>query len=200
MELCTFLFPHHKSISKLTRTSVTVIGILRLAWLVDISYKPMVGDFSYDIRFCYSAVETNLAIITACGPALRPLLKSWFPRLFSSLSSGNTSGAPYGSRYGVSASGDGKKLRTGTGGHISKGGKSAYGTSSFAMKDIKKTGATELGGVSPSESEEQIMSYNGIIRTTEVDVQYGETKSNTDRSVEDGDRDRDGKAQTRFDY
>jgi len=150
----------------------------------------------YDIRFVYSAVETNLAIATACGPALRPLLRSWFPRFFSSLDSGYGSNAPYGSKYGVSASTDGKKLRTGTGTNVSKGGKSAYGTSSFVMNDMKR-GTTEIRDVSPSGSEEQIMTYNGIVRTTEVDVQYGETKSNTDRSVEEGRRPQQS---TRFDY
>lgn len=46
-------------------------------------------DYSYDIRFTYSAVETNLAIITASGPALRPLFKIWFPRLLSSMKASN---------------------------------------------------------------------------------------------------------------
>lgn len=180
--------------SNLIRNSVTVVGILRLVWLVDISFSPMTGDFSYDIRFTYSSVETNLAIITACGPALRPLLKSWFPRFFASLSSGAASGAPYGSKYGVNASTDGKTLRSGTGISASKVGKHTYGASSFAMKEMKR-GTTEIRDVSPSGSEEEIMTYNGIVRTTEVDVRYGDTKSNTDRSVEEG-----RVQQTRFDY
>ena len=38
-----------------------------------------------NVGFATSAIETNLAIITASAPALRPLLRSWFPRLFKAL-------------------------------------------------------------------------------------------------------------------
>lgn len=34
-----------------------------------------------NIGFATSAIETNLALITASAPALRPLLRAWFPRL-----------------------------------------------------------------------------------------------------------------------
>lgn len=180
----------------LTSRSVTVFGILRLAWLVDISYKPMTGDFSYDIRFVYSAIETNLAIITACAPALRPLLKSWFPGLFASLNSGVTSEGPYGSRYGISASNDGKGPRNNSK-IVSMNGRSHIpGTSSYAMKEMKK-GTTQIGDVSPSESEEQIMTYDGIVRTREVDIEYATTRSNTPTTQ---NTEKGAVRQTRFDY
>lgn len=35
-----------------------------------------------NIGFVTSAIETNLALITASVPALRPLLRTWFPKLF----------------------------------------------------------------------------------------------------------------------
>lgn len=38
-----------------------------------------------NVGFATSAIETNLAIITASAPALRPLLRTWFPRLFGAL-------------------------------------------------------------------------------------------------------------------
>ncbi|KAK6858235.1 CFEM domain-containing protein [Apiospora arundinis] len=74
---------------------VTVISILRLAWLVEYHYgglflKP---DFSYDIRFVYSTIECNLAIICASIPALSSLLKRWFPRLFAKLTQNGGGGA-----------------------------------------------------------------------------------------------------------
>lgn len=63
-----------------------------------------------------------------------------------------------------------------------KGSKSAQRRSSFPMKEMNR-GTTEIGDVSPSGSEEQIMTYNGIVRTTEVDVRYGKSNSDTDRSL-----------------
>ncbi|KAG4443305.1 hypothetical protein IFR05_001249 [Cadophora sp. M221] len=178
---------------------VTIVGILRMAWLIEISYHPA-KDFNYDIRFCYSAVETNLAIITASGPALRPLLKSWFPNIFGTLSSGTTSRGPYGSKSMMGASRDAMKSHnnnTSKGNTMSSksGMKSQFGTTSFAMKDLKR-GTSEIRSSSPSGSEEEIMTYNGIVRTTEVNVQYVDDHTTADeRSLEDR-RDK----QTRFDY
>ncbi|KAJ5054713.1 uncharacterized protein L3040_000979 [Drepanopeziza brunnea f. sp. 'multigermtubi'] len=147
----------------LTCSSVTVFGVLRLVWLISISFSTPTGDFSYDIRFCYSAVETNLAIITASAPALRPLLKtrSYAPR-------------------------DRGETRSAT-------AKSHFGTSSFAMGDLKR-GNVEICGVSPSGSEEEIMTCNGIVKTTEVDVQYGDSRSTVGGDLEDA------RAKHRFDY
>ncbi|KAH9211450.1 hypothetical protein DL95DRAFT_464881 [Leptodontidium sp. 2 PMI_412] len=182
---------------------VTIVGILRMAWLIEISYHPA-KDFNYDIRFCYSAVETNLAIITASGPALRPLLKSWFPNVFGTFSSG-TSREPYGSRSKMGASRDAMKSHnnnnnnnTSKGNTMSSksggGMKSQFGTTSFAMKDLKR--GSEIRSQSPSGSEEEIMTYNGIVRTTDVSVQYADGNTTADeRSLEDR-RDK----QTRFDY
>ncbi|PVH78373.1 hypothetical protein DL98DRAFT_397420, partial [Cadophora sp. DSE1049] len=157
---------------------VTIVGILRMAWLIEISYYPA-KDFNYDIRFTYSAVETNLAIITASGPALRPLLKAWFPNVFGSLTSGASRG-PYGSKSKMGASRDAMKshINTSKGNTLTSknGSKSPFGNSSFAMKDLKR-GTSEIRSQSPSGSEEEIMTYNGIVRTTEVNVHYGEEKS-----------------------
>ena len=79
---------------------------MRLVWLVDISFYPPGHDPTYDIRFTYSAVETNLAIIAASAPALRGLVVKWFPRFFSSLTSGGK--ATYGETGGT-----GKQSRSG---------------------------------------------------------------------------------------
>ena len=40
------------------------------------------ADPTYNIGFVTSAIETNLALITASAPALMPLLKAWFPNVF----------------------------------------------------------------------------------------------------------------------
>ncbi|KAK7409729.1 hypothetical protein QQX98_008110 [Neonectria punicea] len=162
---------------------VTVMSILRLAWIVETSYymDPTSPDYdpTYDIRFTYSAVETNLAIITASAPALRPLFLKWFPRFFSALKS---SGAKYSKdQYGRSTTA--KRSRSGT--NI----RSSHHNGPFPLKDIK--GRSEIRSHSPTNSEEEIMTYNGILKTSEVAVHYA------DRSGKEGDTMR---SQNRFGF
>ncbi|KAK7430393.1 hypothetical protein QQZ08_003141 [Neonectria magnoliae] len=162
---------------------VTVMSILRLAWIVETSYyvDPTSPDYdpTYDIRFTYSAVETNLAIITASAPALRPLFLKWFPRFFSALQS---SGAKYSKdQYGRSTTA--KRSRSGT--NI----RSNHHNGPFPLKDIK--GRSEIRSHSPTNSEEEIMTYNGILKTSEVAVHYA------DRSGKEGDTMR---SQNRFGF
>ncbi|KAI0118573.1 hypothetical protein F4776DRAFT_666006 [Hypoxylon sp. NC0597] len=152
---------------------VTIVSILRMLWIIETSLYPMKFDYSYDIRFTYSAVETNLAIITASGPALRPLFMVWFPRFFSSLRGTTNPNYRYrGGPYAVNESGNANKSgnKSGAYGNSSKGD-NLYGTSSFALKDMKRR--TEIRGHSPTTSEEEIMTYNGIVRTTEVEIEFG---------------------------
>ncbi|ROT43009.1 hypothetical protein SODALDRAFT_327179 [Sodiomyces alkalinus F11] len=150
---------------------VTIISILRLVWMIDVSFYPMGPDPTYDIRFTYSAVETNLAIIAASAPALRGLFVKWFPRIFSSLKSTRQPG--YGYQGGT---GDKKQSRghnTGTlGSHLQ-----TNGDSSFQMKNMKSGVRSTMGGSSPTTSEEEIMRYNGIMRTTDVDVVFDDKSS-----------------------
>jgi hypothetical protein len=144
---------------------VTVVSILRLQWITETSFFPPSADPTYDIRFTYSAAETNLAIITASAPALRPLLVQWFPQIFGTLAKNTNRKYPYGStRYGVSglAQSRSRSNRAGVAGQ--------YGTSSYAMKDLER--AVPPRGDSPATSEEEILAYNGIIRTTEVKLEY----------------------------
>ncbi|KAI1661266.1 hypothetical protein F4813DRAFT_385800 [Daldinia decipiens] len=147
---------------------VTVVSILRMLWLIETCLYPMKYDYSYDIRFTYSAVETNLAIITASGPALRPLFMVWFPRFFSSLRGASNQNYRY--RDGPYTSNDtGNANKTNGNGNNSKGDH-LYGTPSFALRDMKRR--TEIRSQSPTTSEEEIMTYNGIVRTTEVDIEF----------------------------
>lgn len=155
----------------LTLQSVTVMSILRMSWLIDIAYFTDIMDpdldWSYDIRFTYSAVETNLAIITASAPALRPLFLQWFPKFFSALKS---SGNKYSS---TTTAGTAKRSRGGGGG---TGVRSSF-AGPFPLKDIK--GRSEIRSHSPTNSEEEIMTYNGILKTCEVAVQFGERAPGT---------------------
>lgn len=61
-------------------------------------------DPTYNIGFVTSAVETNLALITASAPAMMPLLRSWFPSMFGGGGSGASKTGRTG-RTGVSSAG-----------------------------------------------------------------------------------------------
>lgn len=63
--------------------SVLVVSTLRLAWRIQATWYPPLKDPTYDIRFIYSTVETNLAIICASLPGLYSLVSKWFPKFFS---------------------------------------------------------------------------------------------------------------------
>lgn len=147
--------------------SVTIVSILRMHALVARFYLPPPKDPNYDIRFIYSAVETNIAILAASAPALRGLFVKWFPKLFSSLTSGGR--ATYGE------DGTGKRSRSGTNGLGSQHHVSSRHTETFQMKNMKNR--SEIRSHSPTASEEEIMTYNGIIRTREVDVMYSDGSS-----------------------
>ncbi|KAL5120683.1 hypothetical protein ACEQ8H_001432 [Pleosporales sp. CAS-2024a] len=69
--------------------SVTAVSIARIESLVRFFYFPG-GDPFYDIKIVYSIIEPNLAIATACAPALRPLLKYYLPSIFGRLHSADT--------------------------------------------------------------------------------------------------------------
>ncbi|CAM1501351.1 Fc.00g105130.m01.CDS01 [Cosmosporella sp. VM-42] len=136
---------------------VTIVAIVRVNELRKKFYDL---DPNYDSRNTLgdtlSSVEVNLAILASCGPALRPLFRRMFPGLFSNKSSNDRGNYPTPSNYGT-----GTGLR-----HTTNGG-------SFPLKDmhVSKT-HTEIRGHSPNGSEEEIMTYNGIIRTTAVNIKY----------------------------
>ncbi|KAK1983122.1 CFEM domain-containing protein [Colletotrichum cereale] len=165
---------------------VTVISVLRLATLIEILYHPNLEDPTYDIRFTYSAVETNLAIIAASAPALRGLFLRWFPSFFASLKNS------YG-RYGYGRSADpAKKSR------MTTTATTSHRPDAFQLRSMK--GRSEIRSHSPTMSEEEIMTYDGIMRTTEVDVVYGDQRDPTLRGArEPMDRNGAGPGRTSHD-
>ncbi|KAK8138284.1 hypothetical protein PG984_001664 [Apiospora sp. TS-2023a] len=65
----------------------TLVGISRLVLLVRGLYVVLdQPDPASNISFVIIAIEANLSIITASAPALRPLLRAWFPSSSSSSS------------------------------------------------------------------------------------------------------------------
>ncbi|KZL65882.1 CFEM domain-containing protein [Colletotrichum tofieldiae] len=157
---------------------VTAISVLRLAWLIEVSYHINEQDPTYDIRFTYSAVETNLAIITASAPALRGLFLRWFPSFFASLKSSSNG------RYGYGRSGDpNKKSRTTVTATATRGRAASHHADAFQLKTMK--GRSEIRSHSPTTSEEEIMTYDGIMRTREVNIVYDDKRDSTPRGGRD---------------
>ncbi|OLN84895.1 hypothetical protein CCHL11_03882 [Colletotrichum chlorophyti] len=153
---------------------VTAISILRLVWLIEVSYHINLEDPTYDIRFTYSAVETNLAIITASAPALRGLFLRWFPKFFASVKSSSEG------KYGYGRSGDPTK-RSRTMATATRGRPPTHHADAFQLKNMK--GRSEIRSHSPTTSEEEIMTYDGIMRTTEVNVVYDDKRDSTPHDI-----------------
>ncbi|KAF5688760.1 integral membrane protein PTH11 [Fusarium denticulatum] len=143
---------------------VTIVAIVRV---IELHKKIYVKgyDSRRSLGDILSSVEVNLAIIACCGPALRPLFRSMFPRLFSGKNTNDSGKYSTPSRYG-----------NGT-----------PGVSSFNLKDMHRSRTqTEIRGYSPNGSEEEIMTYNGILRTTAVDIKYGDAHSKDTEQVDKG--------------
>ncbi|KAI0476736.1 hypothetical protein F4859DRAFT_60592 [Xylaria cf. heliscus] len=157
----------------LTGLAVTIIGAVRLANVYKLFFvKPDPNhDPYYDIGITLNALEINLAIVSGAVPALRPLFRKWFPALFGG-STKKYPNAPY--RYKSNTEyGKGTGLRSGR----PNGTESelAHGHGGIGLKNLGRTERsqhTEIRSVSPSASEEEIMTSNGIMRTTDVRVDY----------------------------
>lgn len=154
--------------------SVTCVGVARLVFIYQ-AFFTVSGpnsDPTYTLGFCTSAIETNLAIVTASAPALRGLFRKWFPRFFSSRSkyAGTSDRYADNMRSGKNEFGNTSRIHTTAG-------------TSFALKDLKGTKTrTEVRGTSPTASQEEIMTYNGIMRTTNVSVHYQDEAKRTSES------------------
>ncbi|KAI1306361.1 hypothetical protein F5Y03DRAFT_406064 [Xylaria venustula] len=169
----------------ITGLAVTVIGAVRLANVYKLFFVPADpnSDPYYDIGLTLNVLEINLAIVSGSVPGLRPIFRKWFPRLFGGSSNKYDRNAY---RYNKSDRhyGGGTTLRSG----IRNGteGGLTHGHGGIALKNLSRSDRgqhTEIRSVSPSGSEEEIMTSNGIMRTTDVRVHYtSETASNLPES------------------
>lgn len=148
--------------------SVTILSALRLKYLILSGYGPLATDGTYDISFIYAQLETSVAIIAACGPALKPLVAQWFPRREKSTTYFANKGSPY---YGGS-----NLFRTTASTNHNRLG--SHPDDAFALRRMGSDRASGGRGRSSSESEESIMTYHGIMRKTEITLQYHD-KPNT---------------------
>ncbi|RYC64750.1 hypothetical protein CHU98_g1446 [Xylaria longipes] len=156
----------------LTGLAVTIIGAVRLYNVYKLFFAPPGPHYDpyYDFGISLNALEVNLAIVSAAVPALRPLFRKWFPSLFGGSTNKysndaykyktNEYGRPTGIRSGV---------RNGTESGL------AHGHGGIALKSLGRNDRsqhTEIRSVSPTGSEEEIMTPNGIMRTTDVHINY----------------------------
>ncbi|KAF7162414.1 hypothetical protein CNMCM6106_009388 [Aspergillus hiratsukae] len=131
-----------------------ISGIVRVI-LLDNYDRHIPADYTYSVLFCISTIEVGLSIIAACAPALKPLFVMIIPKVFSSNKS--RSGPQY-NRYGASRSGpNGYDLE-----HISRASRRRHGDSMI-----------EAGG----DERGDRLSKNGIVLTTEMEVQWHESGS-----------------------
>ncbi|KAK3333315.1 hypothetical protein B0T19DRAFT_122478 [Cercophora scortea] len=166
---------------------VTITSIVRLVFLVQGLFGIKVTSDMSGMGFVTSAIETNLALITASAPALRPIFRSrerggWFPRALLSraadtdadLETGRkpvgwdkptpgTSGANPGGKFGRGGSRGGRRGtgRSVRGVRTGRGGK---------LKPIirVRTDLAELRSQTPRTSEEETMTNNGIMRVSDI--------------------------------
>lgn len=106
-----------------------------------------------------STIEVNLAIFSACVPALRPLFRRWMPKLFGGGTTHKKSArADYYDNYATGS----RRKHAGT-----------QGEDDIILREMRSKGhRAEIRSVSPTGSEEGIMAYNGIVRTTNVKIHY----------------------------
>ncbi|KAJ1323588.1 alpha-methylacyl-CoA racemase [Microdochium nivale] len=144
---------------------VTAAGVARLLIIYQGFFAAPSEDPTYSIAFTSSAIETNLAIITASAPMLRPLLVQWFPRVFASSRGTSADNGYNGTGSGYASQ---PKLKSTSGRRSMPYG---AGVSGIRLQDVSKgRHHTEIRGDSPTGSEEEIMTYNGIMRTTNYTV------------------------------
>jgi hypothetical protein len=121
--------------------SVTAVSIARIASLVELFYFPKGGDSFYDIRIIYSIVEPNVAIATACAPALWPLVKHYFG---SPVSSPGT----YGESYGTASAGTHGPQK----GNL-QGGQLTIALQAYGQKSRRRDGHEELASIASSQDK-----------------------------------------------
>jgi hypothetical protein len=157
-------------------SSVTIVGIIRLVLLVEGFFNPsfLAPDPTYNIGFITSAIETNLAIMAASAPAVKQLLRRWFPRLWSSTGPTNYTSGPY-------SHGGGRYASRTVGGSTMKGSKKSDTT--FKMQSMRAQ--SEIESTGRGESEEEIVTFERIVKTTDVSVQYSDRDKDSSKSHTD---------------
>jgi hypothetical protein len=117
-------------------------------------------DPTSNIGFGTSAIETNLFLITASAPALRPLLRAWFPKIFGV------------GRDEV----DGATERR------------VIGTSAARTRLTRMKSLAALRSQSPTASQEETMTFDGIVRRSDIIIRYDPRLEEEMRQGQPGDK------------
>lgn len=131
------------------------MGIIRLCVLIDAYYEPKEGGYMDSWGPCLNTVESSLGIMTGCLPTLSPLLREWFPRLFSSLRRGGTDQNGFSSNQGGGGGGAGGK-----------------GRAAVAMSDFSHRHNPRSVSESTTESQQRFFKHSGIRKTTDVSTPF----------------------------
>ncbi|GKT84307.1 CFEM domain-containing protein [Colletotrichum tofieldiae] len=151
-------------------TGVAIIHIVQIYKLFFVPSPPGTDNY-HDIGLTTSSIEVNLAIFSACVPALRPLFRRWMPKLFGGTNNKQSTEPGY-YKYATGS----RRNHTGT-----------RGEDDMVLKEMRsRAHCTEIRSASPTGSEEEIMTYNGIVRTTNFNVHY-ESNVSVDDSRSSGD-------------
>ncbi|OIW33786.1 hypothetical protein CONLIGDRAFT_640876 [Coniochaeta ligniaria NRRL 30616] len=170
---------------------VTITSVVRLVLLVQGLFGLVTSsDPTFNIGFVVSAIETNLALITASAPALRPFFRArdrggWLGR--SSAAAGPTksndveaattgTSKPFGwalsSRNSTPRSPGGTKLSRASSRGGRRGGSSSRrgrgGAKKYDIRLRRDVGTELLRSRSPRSSEEETMTANGIMRVSDI--------------------------------
>lgn len=188
------------------RSRVTITSIVRLVLLVQGLFGVTITSDTTNIGFVTSAIETNLALITASAPALRPIFRSrarggWFPRTLVDGQSRIAADPEMGeqkkpvdwdtrSRPGTSSGEDGTRRTGGLRSKFSRGGGSGSGTrggtlrrGSSSSSRNRSTGRSGRGGSRGGRGGGKIKPAN-IIRV-KTDRDAAELRSQSPRSSEE---------------
>jgi hypothetical protein len=122
-------------------------------------------DYTYDIRYMYSTIETNVAIICASLPGLYSLVSKWFPNLFARIMGKSEHRFETGGVVqGRSGSGSGAgALRT-------------IGGSELPLSNMRtnSNGRSQKSNSARTSEEELVGDFDstGIMKTTKVNIVY----------------------------
>ncbi|KAI9727406.1 MAG: hypothetical protein M1834_008412 [Cirrosporium novae-zelandiae] len=153
---------------------VTLVGCIRLKTVIHHYFQKADPDGNWDISFIASTVEVDVAIMTACGPSLKPLMQRWLPRLLGS--SYKTS-----ERRGISQT-YGRTPKSGTT-HQKRSKSGTMVDYEMGKYQGKKLHSTTTKG--DGESEQDIIPQSGITKTMSVNVKIGDS---SETMVMDSDR------------
>jgi len=141
----------------------------------------------YTMSFCLSAVETNLAIVCACAPTLRGLIRTWFPRALNAAGNYDINEAEDTFTDAKSSSAAGTR-------DSGVQSKPVFNTSEYGKDGRGRVLCSHaaVGGLGLTPSEEDIMRSNGVLRTTDRVVDPADVCSLRTNSTIGDQRDRRG--------